>query len=109
MYLSIRQFHEALRRFLFNRKYGLGAYDTVYGADLRAFLDQEYGQERWSWVVKLNKVDRANSVFEVRYDDCGAWAGLVAVAPHRAPAGRYRIIKREEREWPPPEPPRDWS
>jgi hypothetical protein len=96
---------ERLRRLVFNRKYGIDAYDAVHGQEVRAFLDREYGQHNWSWELKLLDFDRPNSVFEVRYDDCGAWAGIVAVAPHRPLEERFRIVRKEERPWPPPE---DW-
>lgn len=93
---------EWLRRRWFARKYGIDAYDAVHGHELREFLDREYGQQNWSWELELLGMDREAFVFEVRYDDCGAWAGVVAVAPHRPPQERFRIIRKEEREWPPP-------
>lgn len=99
---AFRRIRERLRRRMFARRYGIDAYDAIHGHELRKFLDHEYGQEGWSWQVKLLGVDRENSVFEVAYDDCGAWAGVVAVAPHRQGNDRFRIIRKEERPWPPP-------
>jgi hypothetical protein len=103
LFTGLRKLRERLRRALFARKYGADAYDAVHGHELRAYLDQEYGQKGWSWELKLIDFDREHFEFDVRYDDCGAWAGVVAVAPHRPPDKRFRIIQKDEREWPPPE------
>lgn len=94
---------DKIRRWFFARKYGAEAYDAIHGRELREFLDREYGQQNWSWQLKLLGVDREHFVFEVHYDDCGPWAGVVAVAPHHPLEERFRILHKEEREWPPPE------
>lgn len=98
----LSKLQEWLRRKIFARKYGMDVYDSIHGHELRRFLDQAYGQRGWSWKLKLLGVDRERFVFEVGYDDCGAWAGVVAVAPHRPFPERFSIIRKEEREWPPP-------
>jgi len=94
---------DRLRRWMFARKYGADCYDIVQGPELMAFLDHAYGLSNWSWKLKLVGADRNNFVFEVLYDDCGPWAGIVAVAPHRPLDQRFQIIRKEKREWPPPE------
>lgn len=105
LFSLLGKLREWLRRRAFARKYGIDGYDLIHGRELRDFLDREYGQTHWSWEVKVLGLDREHAVFEVRYDDCGAWAGIVAVAPHHPPATRFRIVRKEERPWPPP----DWQ
>lgn len=97
------QIRRRLRRWAFARKYGADCYDAVHGPELMAFLDHAYGLPNWSWQLRLLGVDREHFVFEVHYDDCGPWAGVVAVAPHHPLDQRFHIIRRETREWPPPE------
>lgn len=98
---GIGKLREWVRRRIYARRYGLDVYDAIYGHELRGFLDREYGQQDWSWQLKLLGVNREHFVFEVRYDDCGAWAGVVAVAPHRPLDQRFHIVRKEERKWPP--------